>query len=148
MRGRWTAPAVAAILVAGCIWGCGRTGAEQEAGTAAREEAAVPAADDAAVAAQPARIPVPEATGSQAVEATAQVDVEGKLGCGHCNYHVKDSCCLAMQATDGTVYLLEAEERQDELMDARLDQPAVKVTGRMAEVDGHKVIYTDTVEMR
>lgn len=148
MRARWTAPAVAAILVAACVWGCGKTGAEQDAGTSAREEAAVPAADDAAVAAQPARIPVPEASGAQAVDATAQVDVEGKLGCGHCNYHVKDSCSLAMQAADGTVYLLEAGDRQDELMDARLDQPEVKVAGRVTEVDGHKVIYTDTVEMR
>jgi len=78
----------------------------------------------------------------------ASVTVAGKLGCGHCNFHVKDSCSLAMQVDDGTVYLLEAGDRQDELMEVRLDQPAVTVTGRVAEVDGRKVITTESVKLR
>jgi len=96
--------------------------------------------------AQPARIPVPAEAGATAE--MASIRVEGKLGCGHCNFHVKDSCSLAMEAADGTVYLLETGDRQDELMEARLDQPAVAVTGRVAEVDGQKVITTDSVELR
>jgi hypothetical protein len=32
-------------------------------------------------------------------------------------------------------------------MDVRYDRPQVKVTGRVAEVDGQKVIYTDSVDL-
>jgi hypothetical protein len=32
-------------------------------------------------------------------------------------------------------------------MGRRIDRPEVKVAGRVAEVDGQKVIYTDSVEL-
>jgi hypothetical protein len=77
----------------------------------------------------------------------ASVSLQGKLGCGHCTFHIGESCALAMEAEDGNVYMLDAGERQEELMDVRYDRPEVKVAGRLAEVDGQKIIYTDSVEL-
>lgn len=143
MRGRTAAAAAMAVVVSGWVLGCGNARTEQAADTAAVQETAAPAQDDEApVAAQPARLKVPE--GAE----LASVQVEGKLGCGHCDFHVKDVCSLAMKSTDGTVYLLEAGDRQDELMDKRLDGPQVAVTGNVTEVDGQKVITTESVELR
>ena len=77
----------------------------------------------------------------------ASVEVNGQLGCGHCSFGVKDECSLALKTEDGEVYLIEAGDRQEELMDKRLDEPSVKVAGQVGEIDGQKVIYTESVEL-
>lgn len=86
-----------------------------------------------------------EAGGTEAE--TASVTMNGTLGCGHCSYHLTETCAPAMKAEDGVVYILESDKDRAELMDHRLDNPEIKVAGRVAEVDGQKVIYTDSVEM-
>jgi hypothetical protein len=78
----------------------------------------------------------------------ATVNLAGKLGCGHCTFHAKDECSLAMKTADGTVYMIEAGAEQQALMDKRYDEPAVEVAGRVSEVDGQKIIYADRVELR
>jgi hypothetical protein len=131
------------IAVLGLAIGCGQSGekaADQTAANTADDHAAM---DDAAeVAATPGMMEVP------ADAEMASITVEGNMGCGHCTFHVKDSCSLAMKSTDGTVYMLEAGDQQEALMETRYDEAAVLVAGRVAEVDGQKIIYTDTVELR
>jgi len=135
-------------MALGLVVGCGQ-GGDQAADTAAAvaddhaamDTPATDAADAAAeVAATPGMVP--------ADAEMASISVEGNLGCGHCTFHAKDSCSLAMKATDGTVYLLETGDQQEALMETRYDEAPVLVAGRVAEVDGLKIIYTDTVELR
>ena len=78
----------------------------------------------------------------------ASVTVEGNIGCGHCSFHLTDECALAFKDSDGEIYLVEAGDRQEELMEQRTDEPAARIVGRVSEVDGQKVIYTDSVELR
>lgn len=78
----------------------------------------------------------------------ASVKLEGNLGCGHCNFHVKEECSLAFKDADGEIYIVDAGEEQEALMDKRMDQPSVLIAGRVGEVDGQKVIYTDSVDLR
>lgn len=130
MRRLWI-PAILAVF--GWALGCGGAETDQAADT----EAAAPAQamDDAGT--QEKAPPVE----------LASVSLSGKLGCGHCTFHVGETCALAMEAEDGTVYMLDAGERQQELMDVRYDRPQVKIAGRVADVDGQKIIYTDSVEL-
>jgi len=125
MRRNWLLiPMVLAIT--GLALGCGTTDKA--------EETATPADEPAQTQETPATTEMAEAT-----------VIEGKLGCGHCNYKVSNECSLAMQTASGDVYVIEAAENQEELMAQRYDQPAVKVEGKVSEVDGLKVIYTDSV---
>ena len=78
----------------------------------------------------------------------ASVKLEGNLGCGHCNFHVKEECSLAFKDKDGEIYLIDAGDQQEELMDERMNEPSAMIAGRLGEVDGQKVIYTDSVELR
>ena len=134
------------VVVLGLAVGCGQ-GGEQAGEQAADQTAAVAddhaGMDDAAeVAATPGTMEVP------ADAEMAAITVEGNLGCGHCTFHAKETCSLAMKSTDGTVYMLETGDQQESLMETRYDEAAVLVAGRVAEVDGQKIIYTDTVELR
>ena len=40
------------------------------------------------------------------------------------------------------------QDQQEALMEKRMDQPEAMIAGRIGEVDGQKVIYTDSVELR
>jgi hypothetical protein len=137
----WAGSLAAALAIA--AWGCGGGASKERAAS----EDSTPAVDQAAadageVEATPARIPVPEESEA------ARVSLSGKLGCGHCTYHVKDSCTLAMKTDGGEVYLVQAGTRQEELMGKRYDDLSVLVTGRIGEEDGFKVVYADSVEVR
>jgi hypothetical protein len=136
MRRLWILPAMLAVLV----WalGCGGSNTDQAADTGNKESA------DQATAVNDAE---QVKTVDLAPTKLASVSMSGKLGCAHCTFHIGDSCALAMEAEDGNVYKLEAGEQQQELMDVRYDRPEVKVAGRIADVDGQKVIYTDSVEL-
>ena len=117
------------LAIAGLALGCGTTEKAEETA-----DHSSPADKDAHAHDTPAATEMAEAT-----------TLEGKLGCGHCNYKVGNECSLAMQTASGEVFLIEATQNQEELMAQRYDQPAVKVEGKVSEVDGLKVIYTDSV---
>jgi hypothetical protein len=57
-----------------------------------------------------------------------EVTVTGKLGCGHCNYHVGTSCSAAVQTADGGIYVLDVAE-DSEWFQNRYDGLDLKVTG-------------------
>jgi hypothetical protein len=132
--------ALCVVLLAGCS----KKNSQTSGQAATTGDPAVAATNDPGVSAAPARLKAPD--GLTAGPATVQVS--GKLGCGHCTFHVKDECSLAMKSDDGTVYLLNAGDRQEELMEKRYDQLPIRVAGRVAEVDGQKVIYTETLDLR
>lgn len=138
MRRLWMIPAMLAVL--GWALGCGGSQTDQ---TATKEEAG----DHPETAAAENATPAAQDVQTEDAAELASVVMDGKIGCGHCTFHIGDTCSLAMEAEDGTVYLLEAGDQQAELMDVRYDRPMAKVTGRVADVDGQKVIHTDSVEL-
>jgi len=124
------------LLVAGLalVMGCGRS-----------TEKADTQADTQASTGETAAMETPAEGGE--MMATA-VELDGKIGCAHCTYHVTDSCALAMESDAGDVVLLDAGDRQDELMAVRYDQPRVHLMGKVSEVNGQKIIYADTIELQ
>jgi hypothetical protein len=131
-----------AVAVMGLALGCGGS---EKAETSAQGESA--ATEEVADASQEpvasAKLKAPETQME-----LASIDATGKLGCGHCTFEVIDECSLALQDAEGEVYLIEAGDRQDELMEKRYDELTAAISGRVAEVNGQKVIYTDSVELR
>ena len=132
----WSTMTLAALLVAGCGGGSQSASKSQPAETPQAD-----AGSSGGPEASKGMIPAPDA-------AAATVSLAGTLGCGHCTFHVKDSCTLAMKTEAGEVYLIEAGPQQEALMDKRYDEPAVLVAGRVSEVDGQKILYADSVELR
>lgn len=66
--------------------------------------------------------------------AADEVELTGKLGCGHCAYKVTKGCATALQTADGKTYVLA--NPTDEIRKARFDSGTVKVTGTVTEKDG------------
>lgn len=133
----------AALAIMALALGCG---SGEKAETAQNEPAATEDTNDQAAAeTHPntgGKIKVPEGM------ELASVNLEGTMGCGHCSFQVKDECTLAFKDADGEIYIVEAGDQQEELMEVRIDEPSVFIAGRIGEVDGQKVIYTDSVELR
>lgn len=126
-------------VLAGLTFGCG--GQKTAAKSDSQEEPAAAAETGSDPASSRGMLKAPDAM-------VATVNLSGKLGCGHCTFHAKDECSLAMKTDDGIVYMIEAGDEQQALMDKRYDEPAVAVAGRVSEVDGQKIIYADRVELR
>ena len=80
------------------------------------------------------------------VEAAA-VSFSGTLGCGHCTHHIGDSCSAAVEASDGTVYILEGIAAGTDLFDKRFDGGKVKVEGKVATRDGVHYVTVVSYEM-
>lgn len=78
----------------------------------------------------------------------AAMTLTGKVGCGHCTYHVTDSCALAMQTDDGKVYVIASAPNYDATFGDRFSGKAIDVTGKVGEKDGKWLVYADKVELR
>jgi hypothetical protein len=132
-------PLTAAVL--GLALGCSGT---EKAETGAQDEpaATAEATDASQDQVASAKLKVPETQTEM-----ASINTTGTLGCGHCTYEVVNSCALAIKTENGEVYLVDAGDQQEELMAVRYDGPTAAISGRVAEVDGQKVIYTDSVEL-
>lgn len=74
-----------------------------------------------------------------------EVEIKGKIGCAHCNYHQADSCAVGFKTEDGKVYILEKADKK--LMDARLKGGEYKVTGKVTEKDGKFYVSSSKVEL-
>lgn len=133
-------PLAAAAI--GLALGCGGT---EKAETVAQEE---PAATEEATDASHDEMASAKVKAPETPTEMATISTTGTLGCGHCTYEVVNSCALAIKTEDGEVYLVDAGDRQDELMAIRYDGPTAAISGRVAEVDGQKVIYTDSVQLQ
>src|ERR1043165_3184214 len=73
-----------------------------------------------------------------------EVEIKGKIGCGHCQYHKADSCAVGFKTEDGKVYLLEKADKK--LMDERMKGGEYKVTGKVTEKDGKFYVAASKVE--
>ena len=66
--------------------------------------------------------------------AAEEVELKGKLGCGHCEFHKATACAAGFKAADGKIYLIDNATK--EVMDARVKGGQIKVTGKVSEKDG------------
>ncbi len=67
-------------------------------------------------------------------EQASEKTLSGKMGCGHCQFHVGKSCSAAFKTADGKTCVID--NATTEIMDARFDGGTVKVTGTTTEKDG------------
>jgi hypothetical protein len=122
---------VAVLALAGCS-GSGDQSAEsakQTVETAAKDVS--DAATDAAAKMQDAMAAVADLAPKE-----GETLLVGTMGCGHCNFHIGDSCAAAMKTADGTVYIMEGVEAGNVLFDERKSEKPIQVVGTTTEKDG------------
>jgi hypothetical protein len=73
-------------------------------------------------------------TASLALAKENAVELKGKLGCGHCEYHKATSCAAAFKTSDGKIYIIDNATK--EVMDARVKGGTIAVTGTVSEKGG------------
>jgi formylmethanofuran dehydrogenase subunit C len=78
-------------------------------------------------------------------EPKKEVELQGKMGCGHCTYHHGDSCSVGFKAKDGKIYVLENAD--DKLMKQRFKGNEIKVKGTVTEKDGELLVKASSVEV-
>ncbi len=71
-----------------------------------------------------------------------EITITGILGCGHCTYHVTDTCKAAVRTADGSVFILDVAQDspwfQNRYSGARLE-----ITGKVHH-DGKLVVLQST----
>jgi hypothetical protein len=77
--------------------------------------------------------------------AADEVELTGKLGCGHCEFHKTKSCAAAFKTKDGKTYVIANATK--EITDARFDGGTVKVTGTVTEKDGLLTVQASKQEL-
>ena len=78
---------------------------------------------------------------------TGEVEIAGKLGCGHCTHGVGDGCSAAVQTADGAVYILEELGAGDEPFEQRFDGKQITVRGTSVERDGIGYVTVATFDL-
>jgi len=73
-----------------------------------------------------------------------EVEIKGKIGCGHCSYHEAKECAVGFKTAEGKVYLLEKADKK--LMDARMKGGEYKVTGKVTEKEGKLYVAASKIE--
>jgi hypothetical protein len=74
-----------------------------------------------------------------------EVELQGKIGCGHCNYHKGDGCSVGLKTGDGKIYLLDNASK--ELMDARFDGGKLQVKGTVTDKDGTLHVHASSTKL-
>lgn len=125
-----------AITLLAAAAGCSSGGdsaetASTEAGT--KEHGAVEAAKE--VVAQ---------TEARQLEEGAEITVAGKLGCGHCTYHVGEGCSAAIQTAEGSVFILDVAE-ESEWFQNRFEGASLEVTGKVQHRGADVLLQTSSI---
>jgi hypothetical protein len=78
---------------------------------------------------------------------TGEVEIAGKLGCGHCTHGIGDGCSAAVQTADGAVYILEELGAGDEPFEKRFEGGEITFRGTSVERDGIGYVTGATFEL-
>lgn len=117
-----------AILCLGMAVGC--TSGE---GTKQEPAAAKPAAQE--THSKPAESTPANSATAQNVSGT-EVQLTGKMGCGHCNFHIGETCSAAMQTADGKIYVIDGVSEESEVFKNRMSGKEITVAGVVKDVNG------------
>lgn len=101
-------------------------------------DSATTQATDHSAAATDEATPATETTAevAKAPIMTGEVELAGKLGCGHCTHGIGDGCSAAVQTADGAIYILEDMAAGAEPFDQRFDGKEIVVRGTSVDKDG------------
>ena len=119
---------ICAVAICFAMVGCGGEAQEEVAETPAAEEIDHSGHDHAA--------PAEEA-----------ITLAGTTGCGHCNYHVTESCAAAMQTAAGDIFVIDDVDEADALWAARMEGKPVTVVGSVSDVDGVQHVTMQSYEL-
>jgi len=91
-------------------------------------------------------------TGGEAVVATTvsvgdEVTLSGTAGCGHCNFQKGDSCAMAMQVADGTIFILDGIEEDTEAFNQRTKGLQISVVGTVTDTGDPHHLDVESYEM-
>lgn len=64
------------------------------------------------------------------------IQLTGKMGCGHCNFQIGETCSAAMQTADGKIYVIDGVAEDSELFKNRMSGKEITVAGVVKEVGG------------
>jgi len=85
---------------------------------------------------------------ADAAKSIAPVSLAGTTGCGHCDFHIGDSCSAAMKTADGTIYILDGVDPESKLFTDRQNAMNVKVVGVVKDgADGAKHVAVASSEI-
>ncbi len=72
----------------------------------------------------------------------------GTSGCGHCNFHIGDSCAMGLQTADGKIYILEGPGvgAETQIWNDRMESKPLKVKGKVSERNGQAYVTVASVE--
>ena len=73
---------------------------------------------------------------AETIPAGTEVTLTGVVGCGHCTYHIANSCSTALKTDDGTVWILDGIDEGDELFENRYEGTEVTMAGVVSYVGG------------
>jgi hypothetical protein len=113
--------------------GCTQKAADDAGGQQATAENAAPAKTEAAVA--------------MTVNVGDELTLTGTAGCGHCNFHIAESCAMAMQVADGTVFLLDGIDEDTEAFNQRTKGMEITVIGKVTEAGDANRLAVESYEM-
>jgi len=72
-----------------------------------------------------------------------KVELTGVAGCGHCSYHVTDSCAMAMSVGD-VVYILDGIDDDTEAFNQRTSGKQISVVGVLTDAGDPKHIQVES----
>lgn len=120
---------MALIAAGGTLVGCGGSGdapaSDQQPGDATHGE--MSATSDATTDA-----------GDAMGHTASPVTVAGAVGCGHCNYHMTESCQVVVKTDAGTYVVVDGVDRNGELWNERFSGKHLEVVGAMTEAGGQE----------
>jgi hypothetical protein len=88
-----------------------------------------------------------EAVAAMAVNVGDELTLTGTAGCGHCNFHIAESCAMAMQVADGTIFLLDGIGEDTEAFNQRTKGMEITVIGKVTEAGDANRLAVDSYEM-
>ena len=72
-----------------------------------------------------------------------KVELTGVAGCGHCSYHVTESCSMAMTVGD-VVYILDGIQEDTEAFNQRSSGKEISVVGVLTDAGDPKHIQVES----
>lgn len=106
------------------------------------------AADHSASTPHPAAKTATATTPAATLADGAEMVLTGTSGCGHCNFHIGDSCAMGLQTADGKIFILEGPSVGEgtQIWDDRMASKPLKVKGKVSERNGQAYMMVASVE--
>jgi hypothetical protein len=138
MHARFLTAALLSVALGVTLAGCSRSKPPEKAADK------TPAAGEVA----PSDAAAAPATGDATAQ-TAEVQLAGTLGCGHCVFHVTSDCAACVKTASGDVYVIDGVQEGSDLWEKRLEgTQQIAVSGAVLGSDKVKHIAMTSFELK